>query len=70
MRGVLGSGGADLDLVCGDENGEVLGFVVVQQGVNWEAQIAKANAVLAVLQWGIELGASKLIVESDCLMVI
>lgn len=42
----------------------------VQQGVNWEAQIAKANAVLAVLQWGIELGASKLIVESDCLMVI
>lgn len=70
MRGVLGSGGADLDLVCRDENGEVLGFVVVQQGVNWEAQIAKANAVLAVLQWGIELGASKLIVESDCLMVI
>lgn len=68
--GFLGEWGSRLGLVCRAASGEVVGFATVQQEAHWEVQVAEAKAVLAGVQWGLQLGVSNLVLESDCLVVV
>lgn len=68
--GLLGEMGSGLGAVVRNASGGVERCAVSQGVERWDPLIAEAKAVMLGPQLGAELGARKIIVESDCLVLI
>ncbi|XP_074314409.1 uncharacterized protein LOC141649624 [Silene latifolia] len=68
--GVMEGVGVGLGAVCRDSAGRVEWAVVVHRGIGGDVAMAEAEAILLGLQEARRMQSRKVIVESDCLIVV
>ncbi|XP_074318763.1 uncharacterized protein LOC141655590 [Silene latifolia] len=68
--GVMEGVGVGLGAVCRNSNGEIEWAVVLQRGTGCEVAMAEAEAILLSLREARRMESRKVVIESDCLIVV